>query len=199
MLTQKEVWEMMRETGAIVEGHFLLNDGTHSGKHIQTAKVLQYPNYANAICGALAWKLRHINADLVVGILSGSVICAHEVARHLGVRAVFVERVDGKMVLRRSFNIKKGENVLIVEDLVNTGKSVRETMDLVKKLGGNVLGVGILADLRKIDFGIPTESLLDLDFKTYKPDECPYCKKGEPLEELGTSMQFIEPQLIEVD
>ncbi|NCO23983.1 MAG: orotate phosphoribosyltransferase [bacterium] len=183
-MNTEEVMRKFEEAGAIQKGHFKLTSGVHSDIYIQCAQVMQYPEFMNNLCSELGKKFRGEDVDVIVGPAVGAIIMAHVMARVLGpwVRAIFTERENGKMTLRRSFKIKKGEKVLVVEDVTTTGSSVREVIEIVKERQGKVVGVGALIDRSggKIDFGVKTQSLLTLDIKTYLPEVCPLCKKGIP-------------------
>lgn len=184
VINTEEVMRKFEEAGAIQKGHFKLTSGVHSDIYIQCAQVMQYPEFMNNLCSELGKKFRGDDVDVIVGPAVGAIIMAHVMARVLGpwVRAIFTERENGKMTLRRSFKIKKGEKVLVVEDVTTTGSSVKEVIDIVKERQGKVVGVGALIDRSggKIDFGVNTQSLLTLDIKTYLPEVCPLCKKGIP-------------------
>ena len=190
VINTEEVMRKFEEAGAIQKGHFKLTSGVHSDIYIQCAQVMQYPEFMNNLCSELGKKFRGDDVDVIVGPAVGAIIMAHVMARVLGpwVRAIFTERENGKMTLRRSFEIKEGEKVLVVEDVTTTGSSVREVMDIVKSRGGKVVGVGVLIDRSggKVDFGIKTEKLLTVDIKTYLPEECPLCKKGIPAVKPGS-------------
>jgi orotate phosphoribosyltransferase len=190
VINTEEVMRKFEEAGAIQKGHFKLTSGVHSDIYIQCAQVMQYPEFMNNLCSELGKKFRGNNVDVIVGPAVGAIIMAHVMARILGpwVRAIFTERENGKMTLRRSFKIKKGEKVLVVEDVTTTGSSVKEVIDIVKERQGKVVGVGALIDRSggKIDFGVNTQSLLTLDIKTYLPEVCPLCKKGIPAVKPGS-------------
>ena len=184
----KEILDIFKKTGAILEGHFELSSGLHSGEYLQCARILQYPRYAEKLCGALAGKFRNEKINTVIAPALGGILVSHEVARALGARALFTERVDGRMVLRRGFELGKENNVLIVEDIVTTGLSTREVVETVKSSGANPVGVGCLVDRSKkaVDFGVPFRSLLEIDIPTFKPEACPLCKKKIPLVKPGS-------------
>jgi len=190
VINTEEVMRKFEEAGAIQRGHFKLTSGVHSDIYIQCAQVMQYPEFMNNLCSELGKKFRGDDVDVIVGPAVGAIIMAHIMARVLGpwVRAIFTERENGKMTLRRSFKIKKGEKVLVVEDVTTTGSSVKEVIDIVKERQGKVVGVGALIDRSggKIDFGVKTRSLLTLDIKTYLPEVCPLCKKGIPAVKPGS-------------
>jgi orotate phosphoribosyltransferase len=187
-MTEEEVKQLLIDTGAVMEGHFLLTSGLHSPMYVEKFQVLQYPEHTASLCRALAAHYKDQNVELVVGPVTGGVLLAHEVGKNLGTRAIFTERENGKMTLRRGFVIKPGERVLVVEDIVTTGGSVREVIDVVREHGGELVGVGMLVDRSggKVNFGIPAKSLLQLDVTTYQPDECPLCAAGVPMTKRGS-------------
>ena len=186
----EEVMKRFEQVGAIQKGHFKLTSGVHSDTYIQCAQVMQHPEFMHNLCSELGKKFRGDDIDVIAGPAIGGIIMAHVMARVLGpwVRAIFTERENGKMTLRRSFEIKEGEKVLVVEDVTTTGSSVREVIDIVNSRQGKVVGVGVLIDRSggKVDFGIKTEKLLTVDIKTYLPEECPLCKKGIPAVKPGS-------------
>jgi len=190
IIKTEEVMKKFEQAGAIQKGHFKLTSGVHSDTYIQCAQVMQHPEFMHNLCSELGKKFRGDDIDVIVGPAIGGIIMAHVMARVLGpwVRAIFTERENGKMTLRRSFEIIQGEKVLVVEDVTTTGSSVREVMDIVKSREGKVVGVGVLIDRSggKVDFGIKTEKLLTVDIKTYLPEECPLCKKGIPVVKPGS-------------
>jgi orotate phosphoribosyltransferase len=183
-MINEEVLHIFEENNALLTGHFLLTSGLHSPRYLQCALVLQQPRVAEQLCAALAAKAQgdvRIGAlDLVIAPALGGVIVAHEVARALGVRALFTERQDGGMKLRRGFSLQPGERCLVVEDVVTTGGSTREVMDLVTQQGGLVAGAGSLIDRSggAVDLGVPRHALAVLEVPTWKPEECPLCKEG---------------------
>jgi len=190
IIKTEEVMKKFEEAGAIQKGHFKLTSGVHSDTYIQCAQVMQHPGFMHNLCSELGKKFRGDDIDVIVGPAIGGIIMAHVMAQVLGpwVKAIFTERENGKMTLRRSFEINPGEKVLVVEDVTTTGSSVREVMDIVKSREGKVVGVGVLIDRSggKVDFGIKTEKLLTVDIKTYLPEECPLCKKGIPVVKPGS-------------
>src|SRR4030067_2733224 len=179
-MTSDEVLDIYKKTGALLFGHFLLSSGLHSGQDLQSALVLQQPDIAPAVCAALAENFKKGTIDAVIAPALGGVFVSHETARALGVRALFAERVEGKLTLRRGFTIKPGERVLVVEDVITTGKSTKETIEVVKNAGGVVVAAGSLIDRSggKAELGVPYKSLVTLDFPTYTPETCPLCKSG---------------------
>ncbi len=187
-MTEAEVRDLLVKHGAILEGHFLLTSGLHSGMYVEKFQVLQYPKATERLCEGFAEKFKDEKIDVVIGPVTGGIILAHETAKHFGTRAIFAERDNGRMTIKRGFEIKPGERVLVVEDIVTTGGSVMEVIDVVKEWGGIVAGVAILVDRSggTVDFGVPAKALLTLDIKTYASAECPLCKQGLPLVKRGS-------------
>jgi orotate phosphoribosyltransferase len=189
MLTRKELLDIFAETGVLLQGHFLLTSGKHSPHYLQCARVLQYPHHAAALCADLAAQFSHSRPELCVGPALGGVIMAYETARNLGVRGLFAEREkDGSMALRRGFTIDQGERVLVLEDVVTTGGSVMEVINLVRQMGANVVGVGAVVDRSsgKADFGVPFKALISLEAEAFSPEECPLCRQGIPAVKPGS-------------
>lgn len=189
-MTEKEVYDLLVETGAIMNGHFKLTSGLHSPHYVEKFNVLQHPKYTEKLCKALAEHFKNDNIETVVGPMTGGIILAHETGKALNTRAIFTERVDGKMTFRRGFNLHEGERVLIVEDIVTTGGSVQEVIDVVKNFGGVPVAVGMLVDRSggKVDFGdVPNFALLHMDVETYEPENCPLCKENIPLTKRGST------------
>lgn len=187
-MNEAEVKQLFVETGAILEGHFLLTSGLHSPLYVEKFQVLQYPQHTAALCKALAERFAQERVELVIGPVTGGILLAHEVGKNLGTRAIFTERENGRMTLRRGFIIEPGQRVLVVEDIITTGGSVEEVLAVVREHGGIPVGVGILVDRSggKVDFGIPHQSLLHLTVDTYEADVCPLCAKGEPITKRGS-------------
>ena len=187
MLNEQEVMKMLEETKAVLHGHFLLTSGLHSPMYVEKFNVLQHPKYTEKLCQEIARRYANDNIELVVGPTTGGILLAHECGKALCTRAIFTERENGKMTLKRGFEISKGTRCLIVEDIVTTGGSVREVMDVVKEHEGVIVGIGLLVDRSggKVDFGVHTEPLLRLDVTTYQPDSCPLCKDGVPMTKRG--------------
>lgn len=187
-MKEAEVKQLFIDTGAILEGHFLLTSGLHSPLYVEKFQVLQYPEHTAKLCKALAEKFAKDEVELVIGPVTGGILLAHEVGKNLGTRAIFTERENGKMTLRRGFVINPGERVLIVEDIITTGGSVEEVLAVVKEHGGVPVGVGILVDRSggKVDFGIPHQALLQLNVETYRPEECPLCAQQQAITKRGS-------------
>lgn len=184
----QKVLEIFKKSGALLQGHFILSSGLHSAQYLQCALILQEPEYAKAVCAELAEKFKADKPTVVIGPALGGVIVSFEVAKALGVRSIFSEREEGKMTLRRGFDIKPQDKVLVVEDVVTTGGSTKEVIDLVKSKGAQVIGVGAIVDRSagKAGFGVKFESLLKLDIETFPPDKCPLCKSGTPAVKPGS-------------
>ncbi len=180
MLTKEDIIKILQKTEALLEGHFLLTSGKHSNRYIQCAKVLQHPEHTATLCREMVKPFQNMGITTVVGPATGGIIVAYEVARQLGVRAIFTERENGIMTLRRGFGVKPGEKVLVVEDVVTTGGSVKEVVDLLKKLGADVVGTTAFVQRSKdiLDFGAPFKPLLELETLVYEPDNCPLCQEG---------------------
>lgn len=187
-MTNQEIIAMLKEAGVLLEGHFLLTSGRHSDKYMQCAKIFQDAKYSVPLCAELVAQYRDENVELVIGPAIGAISMSYEVGKQLGVRNIFAERENGVMTLRRGFTIEKGERVLIVEDVVTTGGSVREVMDLVRACGGEIVGVGSIVDRAggAIDFGVPYRSAFSMDITSYEPENCPICKTGMPLIKPGS-------------
>jgi orotate phosphoribosyltransferase len=180
MTIAEQVIQLLRDTGALLEGHFLLTSGLHSPRYVQCARVLQHPQHAEALGTWLAAPLHAQAIDVVISPALGGVIIAHEVARSLGVRAVFGERQDGVMTLRRGLEIRPAERVFVVEDVTTTGGSVREIIQLVQKHQGLVIGAGAILDRSggQVDVGVPLQALATLSVPTYQPQDCALCRQG---------------------
>lgn len=187
-MSENEVLQIFREHQALLEGHFILTSGLHSDRYIQCALVLQHPRIAERLCSELAAQLKAFGASVVVAPALGGVLVAHEVARSLGIRALFTERQDGAMVLRRGFSLAQGEPALVVEDVITTGGSTRETMQCVEHAGGKVLAAGALIDRSggAAELGVPKTALVTLSVKNYEPAQCPLCKSGIPAVKPGS-------------
>ena len=179
-MTSQEVLDIYQKTGALLTGHFLLSSGLHSEQYLQSALVLQQPDIATRLCAVLAAPFKNDKIDLVIAPALGGVFVSHETARALGVRALFAERVNGELTLRRGFTIKPGERVLVVEDVITTGKSTKETIEVVKKAGGVVVAAASLIDRSggTAELGVPYRSLVTLKVPTYAAESCPLCKAG---------------------
>ncbi|MCX5671828.1 MAG: orotate phosphoribosyltransferase [Planctomycetota bacterium] len=182
------VLEAFREAKALLEGHFLLTSGLHSPKYLQCALVMQDPARGERLCRQLARAFADDRIQCVVGPAMGGILVAYELARALKARTVFAERQDGRMTFRRGFAIQPGERVLLAEDVVTTGGSLREVQELVTAAGGNVVAICALVDRssgRDAGFGMPLTSLIKVDVPTCPPEDCPLCRDGVPLQQPG--------------
>ncbi len=184
--------EIFEKSGAVLKGHFQLTSGLHSPVYWEKFQVLQFPDYTEQLCRMIADHFREQEIQVVAGPTTGGIILAYEVARQLGVRGIFAEKESsGERAFRRGFRIEPGERVLIVDDIFTKGGSIREVLEAVEKLEGNVVGIGVLVDRspQKVDFGIPFFSCLRTEAITYKPEECPLCANDIPLVKPGGSQQ----------
>ena len=181
-MTKERALEILKDAGVLLEGHFLLTSGRHSGRYLQCARIFRNTRYSEELCAALAAHFKDDRVDIVIGPALGAVQMAYEVSRALGCENFFAEREDGSMTLRRGFAIEPGQRVLVVEDVVTTGGSVREVLEIVRQAGGEIVGVGSIVDRTggRIDFGVPFHSVISMEVESYEPSECPLCKAGAP-------------------
>jgi orotate phosphoribosyltransferase len=182
------VLELFRTSGALLEGHFRLSSGLHSDRYLQSALVLQHPELASRLGEALAARTRHLEPTVVLSPALGGIVIGYEVARALGVRALFAERQEGALTLRRGFSLADTDRVLVVEDVITTGGSTRETMEVARAAGAHVLGAAAIVD-RGHDparLHLPVQALLQLDVPAYHSESCPLCAKGVPLVKPGS-------------
>ncbi len=187
MISREEILGMFRETGALLEGHFQLTSGLHSPHYFQCAKVLQYPEYTRTLCEAIVGQYHARGADAVIAPALGGIVVGQEVGRQLNLRTMFAERKDGSMQLRRGFSIAPGENIIVCEDVVTTGGSVSEVITIVRGLGGVIAGVGAIVDRSGGKSGLKDFfAPLVMDALTYKPEVCPLCAQGTPVEKPGS-------------
>jgi len=185
----EEVINIFRDAEAYLEGHFLLTSGLHSPVYWEKFKVLQYPENTQKLCSMMADYYRQKKIQVVAGPTTGGVILSYEVARQLGVRGIFAERDENGRSFKRGFTISPGERVLLVDDILTTGSSVRETIDAIKRLKGNIVGIAVMVDRSEkgIDLGFPLFSCLRSPAIAYKPEECPLCAAGIPITKRGGS------------
>jgi len=183
-----EVLEIFKTAGAIKEGHFLLTSGLHSPVYWEKFRILQYPHLAEKLCHLIAQHFKGQKIDVVAGPTTGGIVLAFETARQLGARSIFAEKEGDVRVFRRDFEIKPGEHVLVVDDILTTGSSLKETMNAVSKLGAIIIGIGVLVDRseRNLNFGLPFFSCLRAPTTVYPPQECPLCAAHIPLVKPGT-------------
>jgi orotate phosphoribosyltransferase len=189
MPDQQEIWDILKRVDAVREGHFRYTSGLHGRIYVQCALLLKEPMLAAKVCAGLADRFRQDRPEAVVGPAVGAVNLSYEVARQLEITSLFTERGDdGKMVLRRAFEIKPGQRVLVVEDVITTGGTTQETADLMTSLGARVVGAGSIVDRSggKAKLTVPYFSLLRLDAEHYDPEQCPLCAAGIPIEKPGS-------------
>jgi orotate phosphoribosyltransferase len=187
-MTHDELLDLYRRSGALLDGHFRLTSGLHSSGYLQCALVLQHPQHAERLGRAIADRARELRPTVVLSPALGGVVIGQEVGRALGVRAIFAERQDGALTLRRGFMIAENDRVLVVEDVLTTGGSTRETMQVARAAGGQVVGAASIVDrgAGAAELGVPFISLLAIDLPTYEPDKCPLCARGLPVVKPGS-------------
>ena len=188
VLTDERIMQVIEETGVLQKGHFKLTSGRHSDRYMQCARLFEYPEHSALLCAELARRFANAGAELVIGPAIGGIIMSYEVARALGVRNIFAERQDGAMKLRRGFVVRPGQKVLVVEDVITTGGSVKEVIQLLEQAGAEIVGVGVVVDRSagKIDFGYPLHSLVSMSIESFLPEECALCEKGLPIDKPGS-------------
>ena len=196
--TADSILDTFRRVGALLEGHFRLTSGLHSPGYLQCALVLQYPREAEACGVAIADRVRHLNVDTVLSPAMGGIVIGQEVGRALGVRAIFAERQDGQLMLRRGFSLTAGERVLVVEDVVTTGGSTRETIDVARATGAVVVGAASIIDRsggsasaeatasERQAIDVPYYALATISLPTYQAESCPMCAAGQPVVKPGS-------------
>jgi orotate phosphoribosyltransferase len=188
MATAASVLDRFRRVGALLEGHFRLTSGLHSPGYLQCALVLQHPAEAEACGAAIAERVRSLAPDVVLSPALGGIVIGQEVGRALGIRAIFAERQDGKLTLRRGFSLAPGERVLVVEDVVTTGGSTQETVDVARAAAARVVGAAAIIDRsggqQRID--VPFYALATISLPTYQPGQCPLCAEGKPVVKPGS-------------
>jgi orotate phosphoribosyltransferase len=187
-LPKEQILDIFRETKALLEGHFQLTSGLHSTQYFQCARVLQFPKYLHLLAGEIARHFEYTEVEVVVSPAIGGIVVGTEVGRMLGARTIFSERQEGKMVLRRGFELLPGERVLVVEDVVTTGGSTKEVIELVLQAKATVVGVSCIVDRSsgKAQFDAKSFAVLQMDAVAYQPDECPLCKAGGHAEKPGS-------------
>jgi orotate phosphoribosyltransferase len=187
-MKEHEILKIFQDTGALLSGHFLLTSGLHSDQYFQCAKVLRYPDLAEKLCSQIARHFEQQRPQVVIAPAVGGIIVAHEVARATKTPGLFAERVDGQMRLRRGFELQDGERVLVVEDVITTGGSVSEILELMIARGTIPVGVGCLVDRSggQVDFGFELFSLMKLKVEVMQPEDCRLCREGLPLIKPGS-------------
>ena len=187
-MTPNAVLDLFRRSGALLEGHFKLSSGLHSPRYLQSALVLQHSEYAEQLGRAIADRVRDLQPNVVLSPALGGIVIGQEVGRALHVRAIFAERANGQLTLRRGFTMSADDRVIVVEDVITTGGSTRETMDVATTAGARVLGAASIVD-RGSQTGrleVPLVSLVKLEVPVYEPDSCPLCAKGDPVVKPGS-------------
>jgi len=187
-MTQKEILQIFEKTSAILKGHFKLSSGLHSAEYLQCARVLEHPEYAAKLCAELAKMFEKDKPSVVIAPALGGILVSYEVARSLGTKGIFAERVEGKMTLRRGFELSAKDKVLVVEDVITTGLSTQEVINVVKSCGSELIGVGCLIDRsrKKVNFAPKFKSLAEIDIPTFKPENCTLCKDSIPVTKPGS-------------
>ena len=188
LMTDTEVLNLFREAGALLEGHFKLSSGLHSDRYLQSALVLQYPDFAEQLGRALAARLEHLQATVVLSPALGGIVIGQEVGRALHVRSIFAERQDGKLTLRRGFTLSSSDRVVVVEDVITTGLSTRETIETAEAAGAQVLGAAAIID-RGADasrLNVPLQALVRMQVPAHQPEACPMCAAGQPVVKPGS-------------
>lgn len=189
-MKDKEILEIFQKTKGLLKGHFKLSSGLHSGDYLQCALVLQYPGYAEKLCSQLAAYFKDDKPTCVVAPALGGVIVSYEVSRALGVRSIFTERRDGNMVLGRGFELTYDDKVLVVEDVITTGLSTKEVLEVVRSKRATIIGVGSIVNRsgKNLDFGVKSVSLMNLNLPVFPPENCPLCKKGLEITKPGSRL-----------
>lgn len=188
MITNEKALELLKDAGVLLEGHFLLTSGRHSEKYLQCAKIFKDTALSELLCKELSDRLGDNKPDVVCGPAIGAILMSYEVSRQLKTPNIFAERENGNMVFRRGFEVLAGQKILVVEDVVTTGGSVKEVIKLIQDAGGIVSGVGAIVDRTggKIDFGVPFYSVLSVEVESFEPENCPICKTGTPVVKPGS-------------
>jgi orotate phosphoribosyltransferase len=178
--------EELKSRGALLDGHFRLSSGRHSNRFIQKFRILEDPKILEPVAREIADAFREAKPTIVVSAAVGGILLGYEVARALGTKAIFVEKQDGVPVLRRNFELTAGDRVLVVEDVVTTGGSVKEVLDVVRRSGAQIAGVGVIVQRGEADFGVRTHALLDMPIVSYEAEECPQCAASEAITDPGS-------------
>ena len=187
-MKQEEIIKIFQDSGALLEGHFKLRSGLHSNRFFQAAILLQWPQTATTVCEALAAKFKDTEIDTVISPAVGGLIVGQEVGKALNCKAIFADKENDNLILKRGFSIKPGEKVLVAEDVITRGGRVQQTIDLVREHGGEVVGVAVIVDRSggNASFDVEHKSLIKLELETYDPENCPLCEKNMPIERPGS-------------
>ena len=184
--TATDLLHELQARGAILDGHFRLSSGRHSNRFVQKFRILEDPALVERVAATLAARARPLAPTVVVSAAVGGIVLGYETARQLGTLGIFVEKESGTPALRRGFALAAGDRAFVVEDVVTTGGSVREVLDVVRSRGATVAGVGIIVSRAHVDFGVPTTALLDIPIASFAPESCPQCAAGNPITEPGS-------------
>ena len=188
-MEREEIISILKESGAFLEGHFILSSGKHSGGYCQCAKLLRFPDKAERVLSSVAQQVKDLHLTKICGPAMGGILVSYELSRQLGLESIFTERKDGEMQLRRGFSVGPEDRILISEDVVTTGKSTMETVRVLESFGAKVVGVACIADRRNENcvLELPIYSAVRLDIAAYEPEDCPLCKEGKiPAEKPGS-------------
>lgn len=186
-MTHDEILALFRETNALLEGHFQLTSGLHSPNYFQCARVMQYPRNAELLSGTIARRFRDEAVGVVIAPALGGMVVGQEVARQLSVRSMFTERKEGIMQLRRGFGLAAGERVIVCEDVITTGGSVKEVIDIVRERSAIIVGVAAIVDRSGGKATLPNFfAAMKMEIVTYQPDNCPLCRAGVPIDKPGS-------------
>ena len=190
----RELLKLLQETGAMLDGHFLLTSGRHSNVYIEKFRILEHPRALDDVFRAMSETVQNQNVELVLGAAIGGILIAGGVGRYLDVKHIFSERVDGKMELRRGFSITKGQRIIIVEDIITTGGSVFELIQLAKDYEAEIVHVVNLVDRSsgEVNFEVPTTALLTIPSESWEPEDCPLCQQGEDITQRGRTGKQME-------
>ena len=180
--------DILLKSEALLSGHFLYTSGRHGAQYMQCARVLQYPEYTEALAKTVAAGFEGEKIDIVLAPAVGGIVWGYELARALGAKSIFAEREDGKMTLRRGFEIPKGTRIVVAEDVITTGGTVLEVLEIAKTHGAEIIGVGVIVDRSggKIDLGTKIAAALTTEIASYAPEDCPLCKQGLPITKPGS-------------
>ena len=187
-MTHAEVLDLFRQSGALLEGHFKLSSGLHSDRYLQSALVLQHPDFAEQLGRALAARLEHLQPTAILSPALGGIVIGQEVGRAMQIRALFAERQDATLMLRRGFTLSPGDRVVVVEDVITTGGSTRETIAVAEAAGATVLGAAAIVDRgsNPARINLPLQALVRMEVPAYPPESCPMCAKGMPVVKPGS-------------
>ncbi|MEW5821809.1 MAG: orotate phosphoribosyltransferase [Cyanobacteriota bacterium] len=192
ILEKANIYELMKETGSILEGHFELSSGVHTNTYFQCAKLMQYSSIAETIGKELSNKFEKDQFDTILSPAVGGIIIGYLIAKNLNKKSIFVERKEGILQLRRGFEIEKGERIVIIEDVITTAKSALETADIATNFGAMIKGYGCIVDRSNDSTGLKINSLFQKSPVIYQPEDCPLCKKGIPIQKPGSKAKVVK-------